>query len=138
MLAVDEEAFFVLLLAAVTTVVVFILRHRHHERVARLRMLEEGLRDPRLDAATRQQLIATLTAPSTSLPGTWGAWFRDNLVPRRVFASAAWMAMIVGTLMAVFGGHYDQVPGIITAALGLAVLALPLVLRELDVRGVRR
>ncbi len=137
MLASNDEAFLFLLMAGVGGVVIVAMRHRHSERMLRLRVLEEGLRDAKLDAASRQQLITSLNRPE-SVVGTWGAWLRDNLVPRRVFTSAAWLAMIIGGLIATFGSRYDQTGGIAAASIGLGVLALPLVLRELEGRATRR
>ena len=137
MLASSEAAVFFMLLCGGLALVLMAMHHSNAERMQRLRMLEEGLRDPKLDAVTRQQLIQTLTAPQ-SLAGSWRAWLRDNLVPRRVFIGASWMAMIIGVLLATFGGHYDRMPGIAMASIGMAVLALPLVVRELEARAARR
>ena len=137
MLASNDEALLVLPIVAAVTLIIVAMRMGHSERMQRLRLVEQAMRDPKFDQATRQQLIHGLTQP-IGLPGSWRQWFRDNLVPRRVFAGAAWLAMIIGGLIVVFGGRYDAIPGIVMCSIGLAVMALPLVIRELEGRAARR
>lgn len=137
MLASNEETILVLPLVAAVTLIIVAMRMGHSERMQRLRLVEEAMRDPKFDQAARQQLIQALNQP-TGLPGSWREWFRDNLVPRRVFGGTAWLATIIGGLIVVFGNRYDRIPGIVVCSIGLAVMALPLVIRELEGRAARR
>lgn len=135
----DEETFFFLVLCAVFVVVVVRMRHAHTERVQRLRILENAMQDPKVDPSTRQELIRTLDQRGASgLFGTWRAWMVENLTPRRVFAVVAWCLLLVGTLLVSLGRSYEFSTGMSLIGVGLAVLALPIVLRELDARAARR
>lgn len=110
----------------------------HAERMQRLKVLEEALRNPTTDANTREQLIAAVRdSGHGELANTWRGWFRANLTPRRVFGSAAWLGMIAGVLIAAVGGYRDQEAGIALAAISLAVLSLPHVVRELEQRAAK-
>jgi len=135
----DEEIFVTLLLCSGLAVVVAALRYSHLERVQRMRILENALQDPKVDGPTRQELIRSLDRKNQAgVIGAWRTWLVENLMPRRVFAALAWGAIVVGGLVAIFGSRYEYVTGIVLLSLGVGVLALPFVLRELDARAARR
>ncbi|MEZ5963923.1 MAG: hypothetical protein R3F56_08780 [Planctomycetota bacterium] len=135
----NEEAFFFVFGCGVFVLVLVAMRHAHAERLQRLRILENALQDPKVDPATRQELIRNLE--SSRKAGVWGAWrtwLTENLTPRRVFGALGFGLVAVGGLMAALGGRYYVPQGIATLAVGIAILALPIVLRELDQRAARR
>lgn len=133
----EEMVVFLVLFGCVFALVLLALRHGNAERMQRLRVLEQALRDPHLDAVTRQNLVRSLEAPR-HLAGSWREWLSQNLAPRRLFTSVAWMTTIIGVMVAALGGRYDFMPGVVMASLGIAVLALPTVLREVEGRAMRR
>jgi hypothetical protein len=137
MLASDEEVFAFLAFCAVFAFVVMLVRHGYRERMQRLQMLDRALRDPNIDQGTRLELVRSLERRS-GLVGSWGTWLRENLVPRRVFMGAAWLTVLIGALLGLFGNRYDRIPGVVTMAIGLGVLALPIVIRELEAQPRRR
>lgn len=110
------------------------------ERMQRWRVLEEALRNPATDAATRERLLVAAEAKTKHrLLGVWLEWLAANLVPRRVFGSVAWLMMIGGGLVVSFSHyHRDAEAGIVMLVLGFGILTLPHVVRELDQRAARR
>ncbi len=114
-----------------------VLTNRSKERLARLKVLEQVLRDPANDNATRQEALRRLEG-QPGVPGVWGQWLRSNLVPRRVFGAAAWGLIVIGVLTMAFGSYSDFEVGVGTLGVGLAILALPHVMRELDARSPSR
>ncbi|HLU39915.1 MAG TPA: hypothetical protein VK081_11050 [Planctomycetota bacterium] len=137
MLASSEDFFTFMFVSMAFAGVMAFLHYRHTERRQCLQMVELALRDPKLDAATREKLISALEERGT-LGGAWRTWFRENLTPRRVFAGIAWMLMVAGGLTVAFGRGFDAVPGIVMMSIGLGVLALPIVVREVERSAVRR
>lgn len=111
---------------------------RRQERMQRWRVLEEALRNPSLDAATRQQLLLAVEG-RPSLWRVWRDWLVANLVPRRVFGVAAWFGVLIGGLLFATQPHpSDREAGIALAITGFAILCVPYVVRELDLRAARR
>lgn len=134
-----EEEAFVLLTGFVFVVVLVAMRNAHNERVQRLKVLDRALQDPKVDPATRQELVRSLDHKRHSgIVGAWRSWLLENLTPRRVFGAIALGLIVIGSLVATFGGRSDGPVGVGMLAIGIAVLALPIVLRELDTRAARR
>ncbi len=110
------------------------------ERMQRWRVLEEALRNPATDPATRERLLVAAEGRGKhTLLGVWLDWLAANLVPRRVFGASAWLLMIGGGLMIGFARyHRDGEAGIAMLVFGFGILTLPHVVRELDQRAARR
>lgn len=113
------------------------LANRSKENLARLRLLEQVLRDPANDNATRQEAIRNLDGRGV-IVGPWRQWLRTNLTPRRVFGVLAWGLIVAGGLTLAVGGHYDFEAGVAILVTGFAILALPQILRELEARSPQR
>lgn len=127
-----------ILLVMFTFVVVLVwLTNRAKERLARLNLLEQVLRDPANDNATRQEALRGLDR-SAVIMGPWRQWLRTNLVPRRVFGVLAWGLIVGGGITLAIGAQYDFEAGVGTLVTGLALLALPQVMRELEARSPQR
>ena len=110
------------------------------ERMQRWKVLEEAMRNPATDAATRERLLLAAEGKTKHrLLGVWLDWLAANLVPRRVFGSIAWLLMIGGGLVIGFSRyHRDAEAGIVMLVFGFGILTLPHVVRELDQRAARR
>lgn len=135
----DEEAFVFLTLCGGFVLLVLWIRNGHGERMRRLTILQQALQDPRVDAGTRQELVRKLDRPALGgVLEPWRKWLIENATPRRVFATLAWGCIVGGGMAATFGGRYDFIAGMSFVGVGLGVLALPFILRELDARAVRR
>lgn len=113
------------------------LTTRSKERLARLGVLEQVLRDPANDNATRQEAIRGLDDRAENA-GAWRQWLRTNLAPRRVFGAFAWGLIVAGGLILALGNHYDFEAGVAILVAGVAILALPQIMRELDARSAQR
>ena len=113
-----------------------VLGNRAKERLLRLRLLEKVLVDPANDNATRQEAIRGLDDRGVDV-GAWRQWLRTNLTPRRVFGVFAWGLIVAGGLILGLGSHYAFEPGVAILVTGLAILALPQIMRELEGRPQR-
>ncbi len=126
------------LLGIFTFVVVLVgLTNRNKERLARLGVLEQILRDPANDNATRQEAIRGLDGRGASV-GAWWQWLRTNVARGRVFGASARGLIVSGGLILALGNHYDFEAGVATLVAGIAILALPQIMRELDARSAQR
>lgn len=110
----------------------------HAERMQRLKVLEEAMRNPATDAETRRQLIQALQTDSR-LGSAWGNWLSTNFTPRRLFGALAWTLVVSGgVLLGLYWGYGDgRHIAIIVLAAGIGILALPHVMRELDARTAK-
>lgn len=102
----------------------------------RLKVLEEAIRHPQTDADTRRQQAQTVQAEA-QVTTAWGGWVDTNATPRRFFGTVAWLMIVYGSVLLGLEGAYGQCSedGVMSVALGLAILALPHVFRELDARA---
>ncbi|MBX3465017.1 MAG: hypothetical protein KF830_17750 [Planctomycetes bacterium] len=106
-------------------------------RRRRLDLLEQGLRDPELDPATRSELLRALAGQHTDdLRGAWARGLRSGAVWRAIWFGAAWFLFLIGGgLVAAerldFVHGVDREIALPLAILGFAMLTLPAVLREL-------
>jgi hypothetical protein len=110
----------------------------HAERMQRLKVLEDALRNPATDLETRQQLIQAVQADTRS-NSAWGNWINDHVTPRRFFGALAWLMIVYGSVLLGLGIDRNtcDAGGLMAVALGLGILALPHVFRELDARALK-
>lgn len=112
-------------------VVIAGLKARQRAAMARLDLLREALRHPTLDEATRSELLRALVQDHDRPP----FWLRAELWRRLWFGSGWLLLLICGGmwllgLMGLARGTDDESIAA-SALLGLAMLSLPLGLREL-------
>lgn len=106
----------------------------------RLELIEEGLRDPSLDAATRAELLRSLVHGNDTCQGLAWRLVRNPATWRVLWFGSAWIVFIVssGILIAEASGlfriHAPIEVFLPSAALGFAMLTLPTGLRELNRR----
>lgn len=104
---------------------------RHKTAMARLEALRDALRHPSLDESTRAELLRALTHDR----GRWQFMLRPELW-RRLWFGAGWLLLLICGgmwllgLMGLARGMDDESMAV-SALLGLAMLSLPLGLREL-------
>ncbi|MGA0058772.1 MAG: hypothetical protein ACO3RU_04220 [Planctomycetota bacterium] len=115
--------FFLFLFAAL------VLKLYERQNRDRLQVIQEALRDPNLDEATRRELAAELVPSRRRQPyGKFG--------PGKLVYAAGWISLCVGAgLCLESGGQEDGSFSMLF--LGLALLSLPIVLREFD-RGLHK
>lgn len=107
------------LVIAVMTVAVIVHQislQRHRQQ--RLKLLEEALRNPNLDAQAQRELVRSLNAPKGRALFVLG-WFG-------LFGGIAWLCT---------GPHGDEFfTAVVVTAMAGACVTLPLALRELEAR----
>ncbi len=106
----------------------------------RLDLIEEGLRDPSLDAATRAELLRSLAQRNDTWRGLAWRLVSNPATWRVLWFGSAWIVFIVssGILIAEASGLFrSRAPVEVflpSAAIGFAMLTLPTGLRELNRR----
>lgn len=108
----------------------------------RLDLIEKGLQDPTLDAATRAHLLRSLADERIEVTGTLWRFVTGATFWRGLWFGTGWMIFVVGTGLLVaealdFTHGLNQPITIATTLLGFAMLTLPLGLRELQARRER-
>lgn len=108
----------------------------------RLDLIEKGLQDPTLDAATRAHLLRSLADERIEVTGTLWRFVTGATFWRGLWFGTGWMIFVVGTGLLVaealdFTRGLNEPITIATTLLGFAMLTLPLGLRELQARRER-
>lgn len=112
-------------------------RRRHELRLRRLDVLQEALRHPQLDEATRREVVRVL--------GAEHRWFSGAQLLRggyALFLAVAWLMLVGGAAGWIYnevvGSSWRQVePFLVTTITGFGLLTLPFALRELLGRSNR-
>ncbi len=112
------------------------MRNRHQLEITRLQVLQEALRHAQLDDATRTELTRAL-ADDWRRRGTprerFGRWLRAGHV---LLLGAGWLLLIGGIGFWIAGeamnmSRWSIEPAVVSTVTGLALVTLPLALREL-------
>lgn len=137
----NEEETFALFVVVAGIVVLGIglasLAGRRRQREARLRVIEQALRHPTLDQATRTELMRVLAADGrgdhVAPRASCGRWWRGGYV---LFLAGSWLTFVIGgglwILRETMNWYWiDEEATAVTVVVGFALLTLPLALREL-------
>ena len=138
----DRIIAFTLMAWVVATVLVVGLimrrgKNRHQLRVTRLQVLQEALRHPALDEQTRTELTRVLADEYRREHGSFGErcgrWLRAGHV---LLLAIGWLSLIGGAgfwiaAEALHLSRFDIQPAIGFTIAGIALVTLPLALREL-------
>lgn len=111
--------------ATVLMIVTRAVAGRQQCRRRRLDVLEEALRRPDMDSELRREVVNALKSGQTGGFSCRHLWF-----------SAGWLGMFAGGGLAIFGNIHQSDVGLMILVASLAVVTLPLALRELDSRRV--
>lgn len=108
----------------------------------RIDLIEKGLQDPTLDAATRAHLLRSLADERIEVPSALWRLVTGAAFWRGLWFGTGWMIFVVGTGLLVaealdFTRGLNEPITIAATLLGFAMLTLPLGLRELQVRRER-
>jgi hypothetical protein len=144
---IDEDvlvlAFGILPIVGIFTLAAMWLRRGEKDEKARLDLLREALRHPGIDELTRAQLVRALAAddgrPRLSMLLKSGKLLT---VARHALFVIGWPLLLIGgagwVMTEMRGGTwYSTEPWFFSAITGLALVSLPLALRELDGRTAR-
>ncbi len=101
------------------------------DRRDRLRILEDAIRDGKLDDATREALLQGLVRDRED---RHRGGRRRGGFGRLVFA-LGWMAMVSGVGLFTIGEPDSTEAGVFFVVLGFGMVTLPMALREYDRRG---
>jgi len=115
--------FFLFLLAALA------LKIFERQNQDRLRVIQEALRDPHLDEETRRDLAAEL------MPSRRGK-LGGRVGPAKLVHASGWISLCIGAGLLLESGAQED-GAFAMLFLGIALLSLPIVLREFD-RGLRK
>lgn len=105
-------------------------KRRHQLRMQRLQLLQEALRHPQLDEATRRQMLEVLGSEHR-LP--MAMLLRLGYI---AFLSVAWLLFLVGGVCWILGqvqgwSWRDMEESMVATIVGFALLTLPMAVREL-------
>jgi hypothetical protein len=136
----EEEALAMVSVMVGCVVVVWMLLAHWHKR-ERLRTIQRAIESGHLDEATRRQVLEILTADSRRAAEFWQRLW-PNLVhlARRVVFIGGWLTLMIGGGMWIAmeiggtGSRYDTEGAMVATVIGMALVTLPLALRELDAR----
>jgi len=108
------------------------------EKQARMKLLEEAVKQGNMDADTRQRLIEAVSGRRQAVPPVPGN--APNRMMRLVLF-IGWIALLVGAAIAILAGiegrsYQDSLfGGVVVACVGFALVTYPFVVRELEGRG---
>jgi hypothetical protein len=120
----STSALFFLFLLAATALKIFERLNRD-----RLQVIQETLRDPNLDEASRRELVAELSRSR-------GGKARQQWGLGKITYAAGWICLCVGAGL-FFESDGQEDGALAVLAFGLGLLSLPIALREFD-RGLRK
>lgn len=113
-------------------------QHRRDLRMRRLELLAESLRDPNLDAATRNEVVRALANGPLDAFGWIWKQLRRPMLWKVLWFGSGWMLMLLcgaavtlDWLGALRLGGPDRPAFTMMAVLGFGIVTLPLALREL-------
>lgn len=106
-------------------------KRRHQLRMQRLQLLQEALRHPQLDEATRRQVLDVLGSEHPRLP--MAVLLRAGYI---LFLCIAWLMFFGGGVAWILSelqnwSWRDQEPAMFATIVGFALLTLPVAVREL-------
>ncbi|MGE0143423.1 MAG: hypothetical protein AB7I19_10445 [Planctomycetota bacterium] len=118
--------------------VMAIVSHRARDRRERLRILEEQLRNGRLDAAAQQRAMDELTGRQAGPAVAANSDSPHPLAGRsRWLFSLGWIGIFLGIGLTLTGDRDGEEAGAILIPLGFAFVTLPIAIREVEM-GRRR
>lgn len=136
---VRESFVFLVALASIAFLVIALAQH-HRQKIERQRTIQRALESPALDDVSRRQILELLTDERSQSRTRRLGFF--GVLANLVFA-AGWLMLAIGLAIAGIGamvGWYPRSiePALIVAAVGFAIVTLPLALRELAGRRADR
>lgn len=125
---------FVLFVIFSFVVVMTITQNRAKERRDKLRILEEAIRSGNVDPATKQELVAELTGRRPAgepASGGHGIGDRHGFWSRAAFG-IGWLGLFTGVALMLIDQHDTWEAGIVMTGIALAVITLPIAMKELE------
>ena len=115
-----RESFFIFgLLVSSVAIVAYAIRSWLRFKRDRLRVLEEALRNDSLDAEVKREIVRGLSGPR---------------MPMRPLFGLGWLMMFVGAGLLFMDERDTFAGGVVTLFIGIALVTLPMAIREMDAR----
>lgn len=139
----DEEAFVMFSFLVLTGFAVWGTL-RHLNRRERFRTIQRAIESDSLDESTRRALVDALAEEARISQQFWRqAGIQGLRLLRQLFAIVGWLTFVISSVvlggMLALGAHrFDLQAAIVAVGIGLAMVTLPLALREIEARRLAR